>query len=116
MTTCPESKMDDGSHSTDLEDGGSCAWCGASDPARWLATESAAALKHGKGETPEMAKTAHSLAVMTYGSGPCHYNWRCACGDSGHGEAPTGSSKEDIAERAWHDHDAGRSVSPGKAE
>ena len=52
---------------------------------------------------------AHSLAVMTYGSDPRHYAWRCTCGDSGHGEAPAESSEEDIAGRAWHDHDASHS-------
>ena len=51
------------------------------------------------------AESAHSLMVMTYGLNR-YYSWRCACGDSGRGEAPAGSSKEDIAGRAWHDHDA----------
>jgi len=31
---CPESKMDDGSHATDYEDGGSCPWCGEQNPDR----------------------------------------------------------------------------------
>ena len=53
------------------------------------------------------ATQAHSLAAMMHGSDPVHYTWRCSCGGSGHGEAPAGSSKEDVAGRAWRDHDAG---------
>ena len=60
------------------------------------------------GKAATMTGTAHSLAVMTYGSDPRYYSWRCTCGVSGHGEAPAGSSKEDVAGRAWHDHDASR--------
>lgn len=52
------------------------------------------------------ATKEHSLAVMTYGQDPPYYAWRCACGLSGHGEAPAGTSQEDIAGRARHDHDA----------
>ena len=29
---CPESHMDDGSHATDYEDSGRCAWCGEANP------------------------------------------------------------------------------------
>jgi hypothetical protein len=52
-----------------------------------------------------MTESTHSLAAMTYGSNR-YYSWRCACGIQGRGEAPAGSSKEDVAGCAWRDHDA----------